>query len=382
MFKRALIPLAAVAMICGGVAAVAQATRPAGPASAGPVGTAGTAATAEPAATTGAENVQVACVADPRVTDLGTEQQISVVCTVPKPPPVTVTVTASPTTSASPSATSGPSATSSPSQTPTPTVAPTPSPTSSPTATPPPSPSGCVQPNATNTGATGTLAAYNGPRVIDTPGTVVENKQISGDIVITAPNVVVRNSRSDGIIYIHPGGDNAVVSNVNGKGVTVSSANGALIERNNMINDSGDDTFHVTSDQGAYVDTITIRGNYVHDPSVANSHYDALQVRGASNLLVECNTFDLGRYNPEFNAAVYLENDNGGYSNARVVNNWLLGGAFNVMLGGANDGGVILDGNKMGGDVGWGLCMAQDPSSKPAQQSGNTLNGVPVKPCT
>jgi hypothetical protein len=162
----------------------------------------------------------------------------------------------------------------------------------------------------------------------------------------------------------------------------VSSANGALIERNNMINDSGDDTFHVTSDQGAYVDTITIRGNYVHDPSVANSHYDALQVRGASNVLVECNTFDLGPYNPEFNAAIYLENDNGGYSNARVLNNWLLGGAFNVMLGGANDAGVVLDGNKLGGDVKWGLCMAQDPSSQPAEQSGNTLNGAPVEPCT
>src|SRR5690606_14368996 len=145
--------------------------------------------------------------------------------------------------------------------------------------------------------------------------------------------VVVRNSRSTGNIYIYPGGNNATVRHVTGRGVTVSSARGALIEGNNMTNINGADTFHVTSDQGTYVDTVTIRGNYVHDPVVANSHYDALQVRGAANLLVECNTFDLGAYHPEMNAAVYLENDNGGYSGARVVNNWMSGGAFNVMLG-------------------------------------------------
>ena len=67
MSKRTLIPLAAVALVCAGTVAVAH------------------------AATTHGSTTRATCTARPNVTDVGTSQQITVVCTVPKPPGETVT---------------------------------------------------------------------------------------------------------------------------------------------------------------------------------------------------------------------------------------------------------------------------------------------------
>ena len=138
----------------------------------------------------------------------------------------------------------------------------------------------------------------------------------------------------------------------------------------------------MTSDGGAYINTLTVRNNWIHNPVVGgDSHYDALQVRGATNTTVDCNNFDLGAWQDPYNAAVYLEDDNGGYSNAKVINNWIQGGAFNIMLGGANDEGVILKNNKLGGDTHWDLCYVGSASALPAEQTGNTVNGASVTPC-
>jgi hypothetical protein len=377
MLKSALISLTAVAGICGGAVTVAHATgSAAGSADDGP-------------AQCGARQVG---------TDKGARQRTRAACKTRKPQAtamatVTVTATATATVTVTATVTATPNTTPSPSQTPTPTSSstPTPSPTPTPSSTPTPTPTattapdvGCVKPGATNTGATGTLTAYTGPMRITTPGTVIENKQITGNLTIAAPNVVVRNSRSTGIILVHPGGDGALVTRVTGGGVTVSSARRAVIEKSNFTN-AGGDTFHVTSDQGVYVSDVTIRGNYVHDPVVASGdHYDGLQVRGAANVLVECNNIDLGAYRPEFNAPVFIEDANGGNSNVRIVDNWLLGGAFNVMfssVGSSNAGRIILNGNKVGGNYRWGLCFADAGWFEGQFQIGNTLNGSPTTPC-
>src|SRR4051794_20261007 len=68
MFKRTLIALAAVALVSGGAVAVAHAATSQG-------------------------TTQATCTASPDVVDQGTAQQITVVCTVPKPPEMTLTST-------------------------------------------------------------------------------------------------------------------------------------------------------------------------------------------------------------------------------------------------------------------------------------------------
>jgi hypothetical protein len=120
MLKRALIPLVAVTLVCGGVAAVAYAA-------------------------TNAPPTRATCTANPNIVDRGSSQQITVVCSLPKPPamtvtataPVTETVTVSPSDSPTPSQapTEAPSST-----TPTPTQSASPTVTASQTPTPTPTP--------------------------------------------------------------------------------------------------------------------------------------------------------------------------------------------------------------------------------------------------
>jgi hypothetical protein len=60
-----------------------------------------------------------------------------------------------------------------------------------------PNPSACGFPDATNTGVTpGTqLTPANGVVTLSSPGQVYENKQLTGSLLVTAPNVTIRNVR-------------------------------------------------------------------------------------------------------------------------------------------------------------------------------------------
>ena len=61
------------------------------------------------------------------------------------------------------------------------------------TATPPPPSTGC---EASNTGvADGVTAAYTGPTNITAPGTVIDGKNITSCITVSAANVIIRSSR-------------------------------------------------------------------------------------------------------------------------------------------------------------------------------------------
>jgi hypothetical protein len=249
-----------------------------------------------------------------------------------------------------------------------------------PTEPTPTAPGGCVRPDASNTGHSGPLLPYTGVARVTTAGTVIEDVEITVPLVVAAPDVTLRNVRST--VSIGSTADGTRIVNSTVPHVWSSSASGMVVEGSDLGGAYTHDTVHVTSDAGRYIDGFTLRGNWIHDISVPeDSHYDGIQVRGAANVLVECNTFDLGTFQDTYNAAVYFEDANGGYSGARVVDNWLLGGAFNIMLGAAQDDGVVLTGNRLGGDIRWSLCKADSDASKPALQEDNTVDGQPVTPC-
>jgi hypothetical protein len=321
------------------------------------------------AAMTAGDPATASCTAQPAVQDTATGSQITVVCTVPKPPPATVTVTATPNPTAAPTAT------------PTPTSGP--APTQGPTATPtqPPPANGCVKPDATNTGATGTLATYSGPTVLSTPGQTLQNVRVNGTLEVRADNVTISNVAATGGVFVNRA-RNTTVSHLTGPGVATSSGSGLTVEYSNLGGVDDGDTLTVTSDAGTYITSATIRRNWIHDPQPAGAdHYDGIQVRGASNVVVDCTNFDLGTYRTQYNAAIYFEYANGGYSNVVVTNNWLLGGAFSTMWGRANDNNTVLSGNRFGGDIHWNTCYHQESNSLPPTQTGNTLNGSAFTPC-
>ena len=57
-------------------------------------------------------------------------------------------------------------------------------------------------PNNTGVPAGTTLTAYDGPCVIDVDGTVIDGKTITCDLEIHAANVVVRNSKVNGLVFL------------------------------------------------------------------------------------------------------------------------------------------------------------------------------------
>jgi hypothetical protein len=268
----------------------------------------------------------------------------------------------------SPSATPSPTATSStPSASATPTPTPTPTPSPTPTPTPPPTDSSCVKPTAANTGATGTRTASS-VTALNTNGQVLEDVNVTS-LTINAANVTVRNVQVNGRILVNRSADNATIERVTAKHIGFSSSLGTKV-LNSRITNSTEDGWHITGDSGRRVEGVVLRGNLVDAPvPPSGAHYDGLQVRGANNLLVECNTINLGPYQDTFTAAVFLENANGGNTGVKVLNNWLDGGGYIIYPGGGE-----FSRNVFGSQARWGICYGGAQTG-----SGNTrADGTPV----
>jgi hypothetical protein len=186
-------------------------------------------------------------------------------------------------------------------------------------------------PDATNTGVPpGMKLTPSGPLVIKTPGAVIEGLDISGDVVIDAPNVTLRNCKitSGGyyVVKISKGLTGVTVQNCNidnqGAGGVGISGEGAFIGNNiqgcvDGINIWGDDT--------------VIKNNYIHNmsgPSAA--HFDTIQADGAfSNLLIEHNTL----INEQSQTSVLmLDNYWGPINNVTINDNFMAGGGYTVYI--------------------------------------------------
>lgn len=205
------------------------------------------------------------------------------------------------------------------------------------------------KPSATNTGPTGQLKASS-VTVLDTKSATLQNVRVQ-NLMISAADVTVRNVEVAGAIFVK--GDGATIDHVQTTGIAVSSASGTTIEHTDIAN-GGDDGVHLTSDSGRQVRDITMRYNYIHSPRVdASAHYDGTQVRGVSGLTITCSLYDAGPYRPPYNAAIYIEDANGGNTNVLIEHNWLDGFGFSVMIGSP---GTRVIGNRVGGEIHWNTC--------------------------
>ena len=205
-----------------------------------------------------------------------------------------------------------------------------------------------VKPGKSNTGPSGAL--QDSPTTVLESGQTLENARVAS-LEIRGKGVTVRNVEVTDAILIT--GDDATLDHVSTSGIAISSASGATVQYVNVGN-SAEDGIHVTSDRGRLVKNVLLKYNYIHTPQVPNdAHYDGTQVRGVDGLVVFCSTYDPGAYRPQYNAAVYLEDANGGDTNVSVEKNWLYGFGFSVMVD-ANKTRIV--GNRVGGDIHWGTC--------------------------
>lgn len=220
------------------------------------------------------------------------------------------------------------------------------------------------RPNRSNTGAGGALQDRGTTRLGS--GQRLEDARVQS-LEVTGSDVTIRNVQVDGTILVT--GDRVRISRTTAQGIFVSSASHVTVKRS-KVEDTMDDAFHVTSDRGTLVRDVKLRYNFVHRPvTPSENHYDGVQVRGVDGMEISCSTFRAGPYHDNFNAAIFLENANGGSSNVEASDNWLFGYAFSVMVDSPSSS---FTGNRIGGDIQWGPCLLLESAGDSFESSGNT----------
>ncbi len=193
-----------------------------------------------------------------------------------------------------------------------------------------------IWPNATTTGvpAGKTLTTYNGTLIVTTPGAVIDGLNITGGVVVEAPNVTIQNCVITGSSWFvvlfdsSSGATNGTVLNCQiyggGSGAAPGQhgvVGGHLIQGNNIH----DVEQGIAPESGS-----TIQGNYIHDLNnpQADPHYDGILILGgSSDITIQNNTIN----NPHNQTdAIMIQNYNGPISNIIVNNNQLIGGGYTV----------------------------------------------------
>lgn len=255
---------------------------------------------------------------------------------------------------------------------------------------------GTTKPTVANTGV-GIIApvpttVLSGNQTFSTPGQLIENKVITGRVVITAANVTIRNCiiapqtipSSATYIVTTAAATNARIEfcDVSGKDAPSKLNTGIgpknyTSYRNNVYTVC--DGFGIFNNASGQTDANAfIQGSYAHDllgitpdPSHADdrSHDDGVQVQGGLNWVIEGSTI-IGSEDPvnsnivgsshptatgaaaayASTSAIMLNSGVGAKPQGKLINNWLSRGAYTVN-GGATAGAVIeISGNRFGRD--------------------------------
>jgi hypothetical protein len=141
-----------------------------------------------------------------------------------------------------------------------------------------------------------TLRSYTGPSTITAPGTVIDGKDIVGDLNIQADDVKVTRSRVRGHITTGDGDNSGIViqdvevnpGNVNGSRAAIGSS-GFTCLRCNVYN--AGQGFNITGD-------VTIRDSYVHDLfGQGTSHNEPVISNGGGPFTIVHNEL-VAKFNP------------------------------------------------------------------------------------
>lgn len=215
-------------------------------------------------------------------------------------------------------------------------------------------------PYADNTGVPkGIVLKASGSVSSSAYGQVIEGLDIKGNVVITHPNVTLKNCKitasSFYSVQIKQGVAGAIVQDceINGGGAEGCSgiAGCGKFYRNKIT--KVENGFSI---QGSL--EFEVIDNYVFDMySVGSPHYDAIQIDGGNkNGIVRHNSF-INHYGQT--AAVMIDNYFGPIDNIKVDNNFLYGGGYTVYCDGQFSGGTISNvsftNNVFGGSPQYGL---------------------------
>lgn len=243
---------------------------------------------------------------------------------------------------------------------------------------------GAVMPDATNTGwrPTGvTLTRYTGPMTITKAGTVIDGRDVNGQLTVSADDVTIRRSRisSNGSygVYVAKGVKNLIIidSELDGRGNT---GNDSAV--------SSHDFSIVRCDIHGWVDgfkadsNVNLVNSWLHDFATGNgNHNDGVQISGRGNILIVGNRIEARSKNEStsMNAAVYTNTDYGiRPDNVVVRGNWINAGGFFVRIDAT---GFKLENNRFGRWYGYGIVNVTPQSTW--TNTGNVFHdtGEPIR---
>lgn len=223
------------------------------------------------------------------------------------------------------------------------------------------------------------LTTHQGTLRIVEDNTVVSNMIITGDVVISADNVTLKNvtvlSMDDfSAVHVLDGADNFTLtdSTIDGQGRTHSAVDGYGTFLRNDIK-GAENGINVTG-------PALIQDNYIHGlRNKGSPHYDGIQVDGGRDVRIINNT--IINENTQ-TSAVMLDNYFTGLSNVTVENNRLYGGGYVLYVDASFKGGPVdnasirIINNGVGGAYYGDFAFTQ---SKPIAYGNFTLNAAPEK---
>lgn len=244
-------------------------------------------------------------------------------------PTPTASPTVSPTTT--PGSTTGPSPTGGPTTSPSTSADPEPSTSDVPTpTTAPSSPSTSSFPDASTTGPRGALTVRKGDLTITEDGTVIENVELHGSILVRADNVTIRNSKivSDGYWPVRTIGKGLLVEDTTIVGSANSQASLAgnyfVGRRLNLY--GAPDGIKMTSGGEIY-------DSYIHDlADTPGAHNDGIDAGGPVKIVHNTVLVEMGQ-----TSAIMLSEYGSDPDTDVLVKNNLIGGAGYTFYGGAPD---------------------------------------------
>lgn len=250
-----------------------------------------------------------------------------------------------PTSSPSPTVSNSPSVSPSPS----PTVSPSPSPTVSGGNNCQANPGGCGFPDALSTGPAGGLGTWTGSRTFTTAGQTVANTTINGCVEVRAANVTFRN------VQFNVGGCFWGIQNFSTGLQVIDSAIDCARTNGNAIGSTNLALVRVEisrCENGLNVaGNVSVTDSWIHDMngSAGGAHTDGAQFnQGASNIVFQHNTINVGPQNGATSAIIAWNEGNPQNANVTINNNLLAGGTYTLYCPRQNSTNFRVTNNRFG----------------------------------
>ena len=185
-------------------------------------------------------------------------------------------------------------------------------------------------PTAATTGTSGTLTS--GTVDYNASGVTYNNLNVTNASTrdLVGSNNTFNNCHFNSATWVISSTGNTFNNCTFTQNITAASSSNMTLYRCKITGYDDQDGMHITSDRGTMCDNILIQECYSGSPTATSgNHVDALQVRGSTGLHMIGNYFHQGNtFSSLFNAALFLEEANGGNSGFLIEDNYFKGGGW------------------------------------------------------